>query len=84
MTRCWRNVPATVTVPVIELDIERECIVQSAIARADAERAHLYHSNAAIDDLRQQLAEARAERDRYVARCGELEARLEEVRRVVK
>lgn len=40
--------------------------------------------DAAIDDLRAQLAEARSERDRYIARCGELEQRLAAVRQVVR
>jgi hypothetical protein len=40
--------------------------------------------DAAINDLRQQLAEARAERDRYIARCVELEIRMEEIRGLVR
>lgn len=40
--------------------------------------------DAALDDMRQQLAEARADRDRAEARCAELERRLEVIREVVK
>jgi len=38
----------------------------------------------ALEDLRGQLADARADRDQYIVRVKLLEARLENVRRVVR
>lgn len=38
----------------------------------------------AADSLEAQLAEACADRDRYIARCAELELRLQRIREVVK
>jgi hypothetical protein len=40
--------------------------------------------DAALDDLRDQLEGARADRDRAQARCRELELRLDAIREVVR
>jgi len=40
--------------------------------------------DAALDDLRDQLEDARADRDRAQARCRELEMRLDAIREVVR
>jgi hypothetical protein len=38
----------------------------------------------ALNQLRDELRDARADRDRYIARCAELELRLQRVREVVR
>lgn len=40
--------------------------------------------DAALDDMRQQLAEARTDRDRAEARCVELELRMQQIREVAR
>ena len=63
---------------------ERDGAVQRGLMILDAKNKLVDMRDAAIEDLRQQLEEARAERDRYIARCVELEIRMEEIRRFVR